>query len=322
MHKKSFIKVACVIMSVVAIAGCNPKTPTAGKDGKSAGQTLAEVNGTVITTEDFKKEVETLPPYLKPMTETLEGKKEMLETMVIRELILQEAKKEGVESSPAVAEKLADLKKRVVVEAYLKKKVEEQSNISDDEMKKFYEQNKDKFVSGDQVRASHILVKTEKDAQDVQAKLKAGGKFEELAQKYSMDAANSKGGDLGWFSKGAMLPEFEKVAFGLKEGETSGIVKTKYGFHIIKVTGKRPAGTRSFEEVKDQLKAALLPTKQQDVFQKLKEDLKKNSKYTIKEDALKAMGGSAAEEGKAAPGEAKPAASPAEVKPAEAPAKK
>jgi peptidyl-prolyl cis-trans isomerase C len=159
-------------------------------------------------------------------------------------------------------------------------------------------------------------VKTEKEAQDISQKLKAGEKFEDLAKKYSIDAANAKGGDLGWFGKGSMLPEFEKVAFGLKEGETSGIVKTKYGYHIIKLTGKRPAGVRTYDEVKDQLKTALLPQKQQEVFQKLKEDLKKNSKYTIKEDALKSLGGAPADEGKAAaaspaPADAKPAAPPA-----------
>jgi peptidyl-prolyl cis-trans isomerase C len=241
--------------------------------------------------------MENLPPYLKPMTETAEGKKEMLETMVIRELILQQAKKEGVENSPAVAEKLEELKKRLVVEAYLKKKVEEKSTISDADLQKFYDENKDKFKSGDQIKASHILVKDEKTAQEILAKLKSGGSFEELAKKHSMDSAGAKGGDLGWFGKGSMLPEFEKAAFGLKEGELSGIVKTKFGFHIIKLTGKRAAGQREFADVKEQIKAALLPTKQQEVFKTLKEELKKSSKYTIKEDVLKKMeiGGGAAE---------------------------
>ncbi|SNB47312.1 peptidylprolyl isomerase [Geobacter sp. DSM 9736] len=307
MHKKQFMKHIFVALSLMAIAGCGPKTPTADKkEGKSSGKTLAEVNGTIITTEDFNNELDTLPPYLKPMTETAEGKKELIETMVIRELILQQAKKEGVDSSPQVAEKLEELKKRLVVEAYLKKKVEEQAQVSDADMQKFYNENKEKFRSGEQVRASHILVKTEKEAQDILAQLKSGANFDELAKKHSMDAANTKGGDLGWFSKGAMLPEFEKAAFGLKEGETSGVVKTKYGYHIIKVTGKRPAGIRSYDEVKEQLQAALLPTKQQEVFQKLKEDLKKSSKYTIKEDALKELGGA---------GESSPSPSPKGAQP-------
>ncbi|HEY6009139.1 MAG TPA: peptidylprolyl isomerase, partial [Geobacteraceae bacterium] len=119
------------------------------------------------------------------------------------------------------------------------------------------------------------------------------------------DAAAAKGGDLGWFGKGSMIPEFEKPAFALKEGETSGIVKTKYGFHIIKLTGKRDAGIRPFAEVKDQIKAAIEPERQQEIFKKLKEDLKKNAKYTIKEDVLKGLGGASAGE------EKKPAAAAA-----------
>lgn len=300
---------AVLLASALLIAGCNTnKGDDAAKAKKSSGEVLAEVGGSSITTDDFKKELDNLPPYLKPMTETAEGKKEMLETMVIRELILQQATKDGVDKSPLVAEKLEDIKKRLVVEAYLKKKVEEQSNISDADLQKFYDENKDKFKSGDQIKASHILVKDEKMAQDILGKLKAGESFEELAKKHSMDSAGAKGGDLGWFGKGSMLPEFEKVAFGLKENETSGIVKTKFGFHIIKLTGKRVAGQRDFAEVKDQIKAALLPTKQQEVFQKLKDELKKSSKYTIKEDVLKKMDSGSAGD---APGKQPEASKPA-----------
>ncbi|HEY5974081.1 MAG TPA: peptidylprolyl isomerase [Geobacteraceae bacterium] len=291
---------AIVAVCLLALAGCAKQGGEGKKEGKAAGPVLAEVGSSVITVDDFKKELENLPPYLKPMTDTAEGKKEMLETMIIRELIMQQAEKDGIDKSQAVADKLADLKKRVVVEAYLKKKVEEQAKVSDEELQKFYDQNKDKFKTGDEVKASHILVKSEKDAQDILAKLKSGGNFEELAKKYSTDGAAAKGGDLGWFGKGSMIPEFEKVAFTLKEGETSGIVKTKFGYHIIKLTGKRAAGARTFAEVKDQIKAAVSPSKQQEVFQKLKEDLKKNGKYTIKEDALKGLGGAPAGDAKAA----------------------
>lgn len=293
------MRLVAVTIALVALAGCGQKAGEAKKETKS-GPVLAEVSGTNITVDEFKKEVENLPPYLKPMAESADGKKEMLETMIIRELILQDAKKDGIENSPAVTEKLEDLKKRLVVEVYLKKKVDEQSKVTDEELQKFYDQNKDKFKSGDEVKASHILLKDEKSAQDVLAKVKGGGNFEELAKKYSIDSAAAKGGDLGWFGKGAMIPEFEKAAFALKEGDTSGIVRTKFGFHIIKVTGKRAAGTRSFADVKDQIKAAILPSKQQEVFQKLKDELKKSGKYTIKEDVLKGLGGAPAGEAKGA----------------------
>lgn len=316
--RQSVIKSAIVAVTVMAIFGCNGKKEgDAKKESKPSGPVLAEVGATTITVDAFKKEMDNLPPYLKPMTETADGKKEMLETMIIRELILQEASKDGIENTPAVKEKLEELKKRLVVEAYLKKKVEEQAKVSDEDLKKFYDQNKDKFKTGDQVKASHILVKSEKEAKDVLAQLKAGGNFEELAKKLSTDGAAAKGGDLGWFSKGSMIPEFEKVAFAMKENQTSDIVKTKFGFHIIKLTGKRAAGERSFEDVKEQIKSSMLPGKQQEVFQKLKEDLKKSGKYTIKDDVLKGLGGSPSAESKEPKPDAKglPAQPPAPAAP-------
>jgi peptidyl-prolyl cis-trans isomerase C len=297
MRHTGIIRSAAVTLCLVAMVGCSKSQGPAAEAGKKEqkGQVLAEVNGAVITTDDFKKELEILPPYLKQMAGTPDGQKEMLDSMVVRELVMQDAQKQGIDKSKEVADRMEDMKKRVIVEAYLKKKVEEQVKLSDADLQKFYDQNKEKFKTGDQVRASHILVKTEKEAQDVLTQLKGGAKFEDLAKKYSVDPAGQKGGDLGWFGKGSMIPEFEKVAFSMKEGETSGIVKTKFGYHIIRLTGKRPAGTLPFAEVKEQLKASLMPEKQQEVFKKVKEDLKKSAKLSIKEDVLRGMSAQAAE---------------------------
>ena len=302
-----FRKTATLLALALCVAGtgCKQQAGSEAKKEAKGGVVLAEVNGATITDAEFYKEQENLPPYLKPMTETAEGKKEMLDTMVVRELIMQQAQKDGIDKSPAVAAKLEDLKKRVIVEAFLKKKVEESANVSDAELQAFYKKNEDKFKTGDQIRASHILVKTEPEAKEIEKELKAGASFEDLAKKHSIDGAAQKGGDLGWFGKGSMLPDFEKVAFSLKEGATSGIVQTKFGYHIIKLTGKRAAGTRSFEEVKDQIKAAIAPEKQQETFKKLKEDLKKEAKINIKEDALKGLKSSKPEEAKAEPAAAK-----------------
>ncbi|UFS72003.1 peptidyl-prolyl cis-trans isomerase [Geomonas sp. RF6] len=294
--------VACLALALVVAAGAGCKKEEGGAKKEEAKGTvvLAEVNGTKITDADFRHETENLPPYLKPMTETPEGKKEMLDTMVVRELIMQQANKDGIDKSPEVAQKLEELKKRLVVEAYLKKKVEQSATPTDAEMKAFYEKNKDKFNSGEQIKASHILVKSEDEAKQIEKELKGGASFEDLAKKHSMDAAAQKGGDLGWFGRGSMLPEFENAAFSLKEGQISPIVKTKFGYHIIKLTGKRPAGQRSYEEVKDQIKQALIPEKQQEVFKKLKEDLKKDAKITVNQDALKGTAPKGAEEAKPA----------------------
>ena len=278
---------------IAALFGCQGSTTPGGakSEGKKEGKVLAEVNSGSITTTDFDRELKNLPEYLKAMADTPQGRKEMLDTMVIRELILQQAAKDGLDKGAEIEEKLQDLKKRLIVESFLKKKVEVESKVSDEDMKKFYEQNKDKFKSGEQIKASHILVKTEKEAKEVLAQLKAGGNFEELAKKSSVDSSSAKGGDLGWFGKGSMVPAFEKAALALKEGQISEVVKSDFGFHIIKLTGKRPAGIRPFEEVKEQIKGAIMPAKQQEVFQKIKDELKKTAKITIKEDVLNSVGG-------------------------------
>jgi len=293
-------------LCVAAFFGCNGASGTKA-EGKKEGQVLAEVNGSTITTGDFSRELKNLPEYLKAMADTPQGRKEMLDTMVIRELILQQASKDGADKGPEIEEKLQELKKRLIVESFLKKKVESEAKISDDDLKKFYDQNLEKFKTGEQIRASHILVKTEKEAKDLLAQIKGGANFEELAKKSSVDSSAAKGGDLGWFGKGTMVPAFEKAVLSLKEGQISDVVKSDFGFHIIKLTGKRAAGVRPFDEVKDQIKGALMPSKQQEIFQKIKDELKKSAKINVKEDVLNGMSGKK-DEGK--PGAGKPVESP------------
>lgn len=297
-------KILAITLCAATLFGCQgSSSPTGG--AKKEGPVLAEVNGVTITAGDLNREVKNLPDYVKAMAETPQGRKQILETMVIRELALQKATKEGLDKGAEFEEKLRDLRKSLIVESYLKKRVEAEAQISDADLKKFYDQNIEKFKVGEQIRASHILVKTDKEARDILAKIKAGGNFEELARKNSVDSSSAKGGDLGWFGKGSMVPIFEKAALALKEGQVSDVVKSDFGYHIIKLTGKRPAGTRPFDEVKNQIKAAIMPGKQQEVFQKIKEELKKNAKITIKEDALGSMGGSGGDAAKPAAPEKK-----------------
>lgn len=281
--------VAATVAVIISFSvfGCKSESAKTGENAAPKGEVIAEVNGTPITSDQFNKELKGLPPQLQGLAQSVEGKKQLLDTMITQQIILQQAKKDGLDKSKEVADQLADLKDKVVVQAYLKKKLENIATISDADLQKMYEQNKERFRTGDQIKASHILVKTDKEAQDVEDQLKKGASFEDLAKKYSIDSSASRGGDLGWFSKGSMVPDFEKAAFGLKEGQVSAPVKTQFGYHIIKVTGKRPAGILPFSEVKDQLKAAALPEKQQEAFKKLKDDLRKDAKVTIKEDALK-----------------------------------
>lgn len=149
--------------------------------------------------------------------------------------------------------------------------------VDDQEIETYFKQHQDDFRQGEQVRASHILFKVNpgSDAGAEQAiKLKAdqvlkiaqqGGDFAELAKKYSEDPGSQKqGGDLGWFGRGRMVPEFEKAVFGAKPGDILGPVKSQFGYHIIKVTGYRPEHLRPLDEVRDEVRFTLLKTRAAD----------------------------------------------------------
>ena len=282
MKRSRILKTAIVVLTAIAMFGCGSKT--AEKKGK--GEVLVEVNGSTITSEDLTQQIEMLPPQVKAFAQTPQGRRELLDSLVAQQLVFEEAKKAGIENSQEYKERLADIQKRLMVESYVKKTLAEKVKIEDAELRKFYDENKEKFKAGNPIKASHILVKDEKLAQDIFAQLKKGGNFEELAKKYSTDGAKEKGGDLGWFSKDAMIPEFYAAAEKLKEGEVSNIVKTQFGFHIIKLTGKRAAGILPFEEIKEQLKEMLLPQKQQEYFNKMKTDLMSKAKIQIKDKSL------------------------------------
>jgi len=135
-------------------------------------------------------------------------------------------------------------------------------DISDEELKQYFEENKDDYNQQEQVAASHIFLEDEATAKEVETKLKAGEDFAELAKTYSIDTDTSEdGGDLGYISRGQMDEQFEEAAFALEKDEVSGVVQSAEGYHIIKVTGKVPAEEAVFEDVKDEVYETLLESR-------------------------------------------------------------
>jgi len=164
---------------------------------------------------------------------------------------------------------------------------------SDAEAKEFYEKNPDKFKQDEQVRASHILVRVDPSApaaakqrakteiESVLKRAKAGADFGKLAQQHSQDGSAAQGGDLNFFQKGQMVPEFDKVAFSLQPGQLSGVVTTQFGYHIIKVTDRKPARTVPYDEAQQQIKQFLEQQKKQQRTEAFIDGLKKKSKIEI-----------------------------------------
>ncbi len=176
------------------------------------------------------------------------------------------------------------------------------------DVRRYYDQNVEQFSTPEQVKASHVLIKVadpkddaaaKKQAEDVLAQAKAGKDFAELAKKYSQDDSNAKnGGDLGFFGRGAMVKEFEDVAFALEPGQISDVVKTQFGYHVIKVTEKKAGETRTFDQVRPQIEDQLKWERAQQQAQQIADDIADELKKPEDLDKVgKARGLTAAESG-------------------------
>jgi peptidyl-prolyl cis-trans isomerase D len=160
--------------------------------------------------------------------------------------------------------------------------IRNKTTVSPEDIQRSYEDNEKQYSTPEQVRASHILLKTDgkddaavkKQAEELLAKVKSGADFAKLATQYSEDDASKvKGGDLDFFSKGQMVPEFDKNAFSMKPGDISDLVKTQFGYHIIKVTDKKPATKKSLDEVRAQIEDQLKWERAQAEAQRVADDV-------------------------------------------------
>ena len=309
--------VALTFVSIALLELACEKQPSEGK--------VAVVNGSVITQEDFDREMDRVQQRLlsmgKPLTDSQipEIKKEVLENLINRELLYQESQRKAIKvDEAAINEQVTTLKRRFpdedefktalikanLSEAGLKTQIKQglaiqqlidtyiakKATVSDQEIKAFYESRLALFKQPEQVRASHILIKVEPQAdgsqkaaarkkiEKIQQRVQKGEDFAALAQELSQDPSSAKGGDLGYFGRGQMVRSFEQAAFALMPGEVSDIVETKFGYHLIKVIERKPETTIAFEDIKDRLGHYLKQEKvQKEVslyVQKLKEKAK------------------------------------------------
>ncbi|MEK6583863.1 MAG: peptidylprolyl isomerase [Nitrospirota bacterium] len=286
MNKKLLVLSAVLIFSVT-IFSVSCKQKEAAKES-SSGQVLAKINNTEITLSDFNERLNEYPSVAHGGTLDLETKKGFLDNLIVRELLYQESLRTGLDKEKETAAILEEMKKRILVEKLFKKELEENIKITEEEIKKYYDEHPEEAKAPVETRASHILLKSREEADMVQKKLKAGSKFEDLAKTHSIDTGSKvRGGDLGFFHSGVMVPEFEEAALKLKKGEISDVLETRFGFHIIKVTDKREGKSKTYDEAKMELEQSLLKKKKKEKFDNLVAGLKSKASITIKEDLLK-----------------------------------
>jgi peptidyl-prolyl cis-trans isomerase C len=232
-------------------------TETAPAAEKDDGEVLATYSGKRLTTGKVTKEMERLPSPSRAYLSAPDRKRQFVENLVLNDLLYSEGQKLGYDKDDDIDRQVNDLRRRLVVQRVVRE-FQKPPEITDADAQKYYDDNPNLY-STTQIRASHILVKDEAAANEIREQLKSDpSKFADIAKEKSTDkTSGAKGGDLGLFAQGRMVPEFERVAFGLKVGEISDVVKTQYGYHIITVTDRKEGERRPFDQVKEQIKATL-----------------------------------------------------------------
>jgi peptidyl-prolyl cis-trans isomerase C len=287
------IVVGCLLAVTLVVGGCGGPQggsgpETAGKEGAS-GRVIARFAGETFTEGEFRDEMSRLSRRARGALTDAERRRQFVDNYVLSRLIYKKGVEEGFDTNPEVLKQLEDLKRRLVIQRVMQE--QQTAPVDDAEVKTYYDAHTAEFAT-DRVRASHILVLDEAIAEELLEKLrKDPSQFEELAKANSIDKANAeKGGELGFFGRGRMVKEFEDAAFGLsKDGEISDVVHTRFGYHIIKRTGREEGKIKPFDEVKNQIRIRLINEKRRQKTEEFLEALKKDSGYEVDMEVLAAV---------------------------------
>lgn len=203
-----------------------------------------------------------------------EGRELILDELISQKLFLVDARKNLYEFNPEFKAQMEKIKEEMLINYAISKAVADVT-VTDEDAKKFYDENSEKFVGGPTVNASHILVDDENLLKQIKEEIEKGEiTFEDAAKKYSTCPSKEEGGNLGDFGRGQMVPEFEQAAFAMEEGQISDPVKTQFGYHLIKLNSKSASKPIEFDLIKAQIKKNLEQEKQQQVFKSKVNQLK------------------------------------------------
>ena len=253
---------ACLLaMSSLAIVAALP----------AAAKVLATVNGKQITDEDVKIAAEDLAPSLPPQLQGKARDSYLLDFLIDGELVAQKALAEKADQTPEFAKKLAYYHEKLLMESVLEQVAK--TAVTDEAIKETYDEAAKAQKPETEIHARHILVATEEEAKAAIKRIMAGEEFAKVAKEVSKDPG-SEGGDLGWFTKDRMVPEFADAAFKLEVGQVSDPVKSPFGWHIIEVLDKRQKTFPPFDQVKDQISRYVVQKAQTE----LVADLRKTAK--------------------------------------------
>jgi peptidyl-prolyl cis-trans isomerase C len=261
---------------------------------------VAKIGEKKITLSDFNKILHFYDPEKLKMIENNQQVKEQLLQQMVQALVISHlATQSGFDARPDIKEQLEFLKSSFLANEYLKREVIQKITVSEDEVKAYYDANKDEFKIPEMVRARHILFLVEASATDEQKKkvyekavetlkeIKEGADFAKLASELSGDpGSKSKGGEIGFVARGKTVKPFEDALFALKPGEVSGVVETKFGYHIIQAEERKDASVEPFDEAKEKIRLKIIQERVKPAVTEFIDKAMKDAKAEIFSEAL------------------------------------
>jgi peptidyl-prolyl cis-trans isomerase C len=297
------------VASGLLAAGANKPEKTEPKQAAAKEPVVAQIGDYVLTLDKLELFWNKLPERSRAVFEQKGGKKAMLDQLIRMKLMDQEARRTGLAEKPDVRMDLEIAQDAVFYRAVYDEEVMNKV-ITEDAVRSYYDAHKDGFTTPEMIRCRHILVtptedkdldnekkddaKTDQEAkakiERLLAEIKKGADFAQLAREYSEDPASGRnGGDLGFFPKGRMVKPFDEAAFALQVGQVSDVVKTQYGYHIIKLEEKKPAEAQTLDQVRPRILQALQRDKKDELdkrFEALADELRKKYPVTVNESLL------------------------------------
>lgn len=226
---------------------------------------LAVSAGHEITERELNELIANYPPEQQVYLSNPQARDEVLEQLIGFHLFAKMAEDEKIKESREYKETLEKMKNELASHMAATSVIDKVT-VDEAEIKKYYDENPKDFIAGGQVSARHILVEDKGQAEKIAKEIAQGKDFAQAAREYSTCPSSEKGGDLGYFGKGQMVPEFEKAAFGGEIGKVLGPIKTQFGYHLILVEDKKEERAVTYKEIKDELYSQLLQRKKQQVY--------------------------------------------------------
>ncbi len=275
-----FVIAIAVMVTCMGLYGC-------GKADKDGGKVIATVSNRAITLSEFKSRIGRLPAYYQRIIKN--NLKRYLDETIMEMLLYEEALRKRLDKNREVKEVIDEARKKILVSKLVSSEVDDKAKVPEEEIRKYYDEHKDEFKTPEMWRASHILVADEALARSVADELSKGGDFAELAKKYSIDATASRGGDIGFFRGGQLVPEFEKACLALNVGQTGEILHTQFGYHIIKLTDKRESAVQSYDEARRAIEGELSRKMRSGLFDEMVDKLKSRYSVNINEEVFESF---------------------------------